>query len=386
MKKSFVIASGTAIVAVVLTVGAVSASINPWSIFTKVQGSVVLEEGVTFQPPSNQDKANMVKSIDPVTGKPAMQLQNKAEGLITKTIKMNHDGFSIDLEFDYVNRNGKIVLIPRSFHKPGAVYGAVISIPNTNKNVFEFEGSLYTVDVEKGNIEKLLKDQVSGYSIEDTKVISKQPSPNGGDPFVWWGSRPSINPQGTTLVFFTNRSGKEEVWVKDLISGEEKALIQGAMTPEGWINEEEFVASQFGSFLKIHAKTGESENLGELFSVAVSSPYLVGQKSSGAIEIIDLSNGSSKTLKHESLARASSVAISDKNLYVGILGQPVPEKPKFELLIVNVKDLTTKKLDIPEGKVARSLQWQDDKTVLVNIYELTSRDQEETIVVDIEKL
>lgn len=385
MKKSFVAAAGTAIAAAVLVVGAVSASVNPWSQFTKSEGPVDRKEGVVYQPPSNRDKADLVKSIDPVTDKPTHRLQNKAEGLVTKTIRMNHDGYSVDLEFDYVSRNGMIVLLPRSSHKPGAGYSAIVPLPNTNKSVIEFEGSLYVVDVEHDTIDKLLKDQVGGYSIEEAKAKSKQPSASGGDSFVWWGHRPSINPSGTILVFGTTRSGRDEVWVKDLASGEEKAFIQGAINPVGWVNDQEFVASSFGHLQKIHVGNGNSESLGDMNPFAVSSPYLVGQQSGGAVEFVDLSTGDSRTLKHESLVRVSGIAISVQNLSVAILCLPNPQTPKHELLVVNMKDLTTKRLDVPEGKVGHTMHWQDDQTLLLTLSDLQTRD-EETIVVEIEKL
>jgi hypothetical protein len=380
-KKSLII--GLSLLFTVVAISVVSAAGNPWNLFSKQKANLGVKDGVVYQKPDNQQRKDVVNSIDPKTNKASKQLFNQAPGLLKKEIQMNLDGNDIILTFNYVKQKGKAIALPLPGHKPGAGY-QLFPYPNSSKELMEFEGSIYVLDLEKGSIEKLLHDITGPYSIQEAKQKSKQ-KVEEGDPFVWWGSRPSVNPSGTKMVFYTNRSGEGQIWVKDLVTGDERSLMKSALTVKGWASDTEFIASSFSEALKVNIETGKSISFGDAGTFEISFPYLIVQKNEGSLSFINLNTGEEKVYSKDRLGFVNNMASLAGLSTIAVLNQLDGTKPLFNLFIIDPSDFSTKILDIPSDKIALAIRWLDKNTLLLTIRDQTTND-EESVFVDIDQL
>jgi hypothetical protein len=322
----------------------------------------------------NQQRKDVVNSIDPKTDKASKQLFNQAPVLLKIERQMNLDGNDSILTFNYVKQKGKAIALPLPVHKPGAGY-QLFQYPNSSTELMEFEGSIYVLDLEKGSISKLLHDITGPHSIQEAKQKPKQ-KVEEGDPFVWWGSRPSVNPSGTKMVFYTNRSGQDGIWVKDLVTGDEHFLMTSALTVEGWASDTEFIANSFSEVLKVNIETGELNSFGDVGTFEVSLPNLIIQKDVGSMLFKNLNTGDERTYSQEGLGRVNHMATLDGLSTIAVLNQPDPMQPYYNLFIIDPSDFTTKFLDIPTDKILLAIRWIDKNTLLLTVQNQTTNDEE----------
>jgi hypothetical protein len=380
--KKLIIIIGFSLLLTVVAITVVSASGSPWNLFSKLKANLGFKDGVIYQKPDNQQRKDVIKSINPETNNASMQVFNQAPGLFKKEIQMNLDGNDIILTFDYVKQNNINVALPLPDHKPGAGY-QLYPYPNSSKELIEFDGSIYVLDIEKGSIQKLLHDITGTYSIQVAKQISKQ-KVEEGDPFVWWGSRPSVNPSGTMMVFYTNRSGVDEIWVKDLLSGDERPLLKSVLTVKGWISETEFIASSFSEIIKVNVETSESISFGDAGAFEISFPNLVYQLDVGSILFENLNTGEVRSYSKEELGRITQMATWEGHSIIALINQPDRSQPQFKLYTIDSGDFMTKKIDIPTDKVPLAIRWINKNTILLIVQDQNTND-EESLFVDIDK-
>ena len=125
--------------------------------------------------------------------------------------------------------------------------GSWISVdvsPDGSTVVFDLLGDLYTVPLSGGPA---------------TRLTHGQP----------WDAQPRFSPDGTRIVFVSDRSGSKNLWTLDVASGEMKAVTRdgssGFMSPE-WLDDEYLVVSKGtrlgGGLLQVlHVDGGEGRRL-----------------------------------------------------------------------------------------------------------------------------
>ena len=74
--------------------------------------------------------------------------------------------------------------------------------PDGDRVVFDLLGDLYVVPLEGGEAERL----TSGLA---------------------WDQDPRFSPDGTKLVYISDRDGNQEVWIREMASGEAEVLTEG---------------------------------------------------------------------------------------------------------------------------------------------------------------
>lgn len=351
-----------ALVTLSLVVGSSYVGSNSWNIF---------QRGIV-----NSEKK--VGTTNPITRESNVVLENKAQNMRSKVIKKTHDGANANLKFNYFEENGKLILVRPPTQSGG--YSHLIAIPGSDKYMFEFEGSLYSVDIVNGTISKILKDEVGPYSLAEARKPSQREMFDG-DSFVWWGSQASMNPNGTNMVFYTNRSGTSELWAKDFQSGEEKKIFDRAFTAKEWINAEEVIGYSGDEIFKLNISTGEAQSLGfgHGFALDFVSPYIVMQKELGSVDFVNINNDAKKTFTHKKLNRIIQMDHFGEQPWVAFISKSSSTKYLF---VVHTEDFTTKLFEVPSGQDMGAFQWKDDHTILVTVKD-ESTGNEQTVFVEI---
>jgi hypothetical protein len=377
MKKKIVFFTAvTAALAIGIT-SLVSADLIPTSLLPSKNGEYGVQEGVTYKRPGISEKRGLINSIDPVTNKAAKDLTNEVVGLTEKRIKMDLDSNDITLTFNTVARNGKSILIPPASHKPGTQY-SIFHHPKLE--LIEFNGSIYTVDIDKQRFGKILNDTHGDLTIEKAKEISNTPRNDGEDPFIWWGSRPNVNPDATKMVFFSNRGDKEQLWLKDLETGAEKPLELKQLSSKGWINNNEFIASDFGETVKYNVLTGEKTKIADdVIALAVDSSTVILQKEVGNLLFVNFETKEEKEYRYDGLNLVNHIAVLDGNNHIAFINQPDRNKGLYELFVVNKQDLSTKNLRYTEGETLYP-RWIDTDNLLLNIHNTITQEDKSVFI------
>ncbi|MGZ9587347.1 hypothetical protein [Paenibacillus marinisediminis] len=381
MKKA-VFFSATSILAISILVGGALGEQDFWNGAVKTSENLGYKEGVLYNRPTLDDKMAVIKSIDPNTNQGTMMLQNRADGLIKKDIAITVDGHNKVLSFDYVMKDGTAVMLDLPDHKPGTMY-QLFSHPDPLKELIAYEDSKYLLDIEKGTIETLLNSISSsdGMTIEaareKTLKVAAEIDPNY---FIWWGTNPSMNPSGTKLTFYTNRNDRDETWIKDMVTGEERYLTDHIVVSD-WIDDNRFIGTRSSEAFIFDTANLQEKSLGEVSSIKLFSPYIVYQSNDDSIHVMDTNSEESKVIAEEGLGRVAHTSFDAKNNMLFVVNQPDRTKPLEQLTAISLTDMKPlRAIDVPGGKFVSDLKIMDDQRLLVVLYHTESGYEESVFV------
>lgn len=367
------------LVTVILT--AFSYSKNFWDAFESKEGVYKSIFGVLVELPNQKQKEKVVKSIDPITGRPTIKLEKMRpvnEMKQTMTIPFHHDRISDQLDISYVIRDGKPYFInDRSFY--------IHQKPSVDVAILEYEFSLYTVDLEQRKISKLLKDQVNGLDIEKDFLASK----NKRQGFVpKWGVAPEMNNSGTKMLFYRYLKEGEpgQIWVKDLLSGDEKPIYTGPFTFVGWGKDSLAYIEDSGQIIEINLETGEYRVKVErtISSSTVVDPYLLYQENRGELTIVHLDTNERNVFDRVKVGRVGFMKPNEKNNTVILYHSP-NYKLDYELIVLHLDTLQFVVIPPPENVEIMDAEWHTEYSFLVHTRELGIKD-EKTYLIDLNQL
>ncbi|GHV05063.1 hypothetical protein FACS1894217_01330 [Clostridia bacterium] len=158
---------------------------------------------------------------------------------VTVVIPFTLDGRSDQIYVEYTQNGDRREIA----YDDSTINIHVRPIGDSNRYVLAWQNSLYTLDLDKFEISKLLNNESGNYrwdKIQDLGCI--------------WGEIPTVNKAGTKMVFQTTRDGKYDVpgekrwvdstyplWEKDLVTGEEKMIYPTRTTGAWWIGDTLYV-------------------------------------------------------------------------------------------------------------------------------------------------
>jgi len=253
-------------------------------------------------------------------------------------------------------------------------------MPNSNEVIVEHEGILYVANILDEEIKPLLKDQMDDYSLKDAIEQSLQLRDDGNDPFVWWGSRASVNPSGTIMAFFTNRSGESEIWMKNLTNGEEEKLLNSHMKVKKWINDVEFIASESHDVFRFNILTRKKDYFGKSSTFDVSDRYVVLQEKDGLLDFHNLDNNEHKQYESPGFNYVRAIATLENSAWIAVLNQLKRESIHAELYLINTEDFTTKVLEIPDPFIALVIEWKSKDELYLVAEDRVTQIQETKII------
>lgn len=364
-------------------------SINTiWNSFKKDKGVLTNKGNNIIIEPGVKEKQEFAKSFDPVTAQPTTKLKNKGynKELKTATIEFKEDGNSVELTFDYIEDNGKYSI----FKNPDKVGQYIITpIPNSKLNLLEFYGSVYTLDMKAKQIKKFLKDEVNNYNIKDALKY--------GPGKIYWGSNINVSPQGTKVIFMTNRKGigtnsenldvYYETWVKDIVTGEEKPVNSYSYIEVlTWESENSVILNRNFSAIRLNVENGKEEVLVEDTELlAASFPHLVYYKPGQVPVVLNLKDHTEKAvdgIKYDLLCNFVSTQGVNK---VIIAASPKRTESTRDLVVLDLETLEYKVLRDDGDRTLLRYSIVDSDTILVTVGR-KSTGEEETYTIKIREL
>jgi len=143
--------------------------------------------------------------------------------------------------------DGKTILVPAD--PEYSSYGLIPS-PDCTKYILTTEKGLWLLEAGKQVPSKISKDKFNGKTYNDLRnELRKKLAGIEGPAIVWWNDNPIFSPDGSKIVYMTNRdcvaSGGSSLWLYDLATGEERPLITNAGGEhhrcQGWMDNNHIV-------------------------------------------------------------------------------------------------------------------------------------------------
>jgi hypothetical protein len=184
-----------------------------------------------------------------------------------------------ELVFQMFDHNGK-TFIQR---KPYTSTPEVIAARRADRYVIPFSNEhLYAVEPDRlqgpFTVEKITSDVFGGFGFDDFLQISRH---------VYWASSPSLNPGGSLLVYFSNKSVEEDepalengLWLYSFEDRTEQRVLRDrdlececVLAPQTWwTSDEEFVFAMVGKgwtkYAKYHTASGMARVIYETAELA----------------------------------------------------------------------------------------------------------------------
>ena len=99
--------------------------------------------------------------------------------------------------------NGKTILVPAD---PEYSPRGLIPSPDHNKYLLATENGLWLIEAGKENAVKISKDEFNGKTYEELRLeLQKRLVGEEGPAIVWWNDNPIFSPDGSRIVYMTNR-------------------------------------------------------------------------------------------------------------------------------------------------------------------------------------
>jgi len=164
-------------------------------------GLYTIQDGIRIMIPGNQEKILKASSVDSASGSSSYELiyqtPDDVEEIITLPFLV--DGYETELTFSLVNRDSKIIPI----YKPGTgkyPEKPLTRIGSSNRFLLEYDVSIYIVDFDEKCISKFLDDETDGIKLESAKKSSED-----NETYLYWATNPQVSPDGTVMLYYTNR-------------------------------------------------------------------------------------------------------------------------------------------------------------------------------------
>lgn len=244
---------------------------------------------------TEEDLKMIYDSIDPITGQPTYlppvlvkvsdeddQFQQAETCKLTCVID---EKTSYDFTFKYVIKDDKKILITK-----GEVFSSC-KIPKSDNYAIYCGGLIYLLDLNEGKLEMFNSKDVEGYSFytfNDTNYRKV------------WASKPSFNPNGTKMLYYTERCTKEvgRLWVMDYVTNTEKPIPNTDSYNKvlQWVSDDVVYIRKPYEVIRVDisnytAETVYSDNNNAIGKVVLTYPYMFVSDINGS-RIHNLEDGS----------------------------------------------------------------------------------------------
>jgi hypothetical protein len=353
-----------------------------------VSGRYTAENGVIIKSPDEADRTQIRNSFDPETDIPTEIFKPKAivdgNELPVKTIeiKLETKNWSENLKFDFYEKDGKKFVINNT--EKGYSIEPFI---NTGEYILDYHNNLYLLDINKANISMLLKDNIDGYDFFSEEFHDKVYAPV-------WGEKPVISLDKTKMIFYTNRNlffddnGNGEIWIKDLVTGNEKKMGLGGYSYISTGSDECAYIQQQNKIVKVDFK---NEDISIVFDKAYSQttvkyPYVIYFETYRQLNIYNIETKEESIFKCDNLGAVRKFVVSDNDKRdILLTNVPNRESSNRSIIAINPETLSYKELIIPDNTRLIRYSWIDDNQITVTTKKLGDR-SENTYMVNLAEI
>ena len=335
--------------------------------------------GILSELISNKDKKEISESIDPVTGAPQVEVPAKIitigeNNVLNKqtsnnkfTTSFNYKTVTYDFTFDYAEENGKKYILPN----PERGY-RLVAIPNSDNYLVEEQNNIFIVDPYKETINIFVKDAVAGFSYEELlKKHSLDFRPN-------WASHPFINPEGTKMLFYTNRAGEsiDCIWVKDILTGEETPIkgTSASFDVLDWRDNRYAYVSSFREILEIDM---DECVMKEIYSeksglVAFKYPNVFKYNKGKPSEIINIVDNTVTNYDDTNYDALGNIFPSNLSKYIVLNYFSKKTNNPFysQIVLLDLETLEERKISVPEQYIVDGVSFYDQDSLLIKASEI----------------
>ena len=348
--------------------------------FKKMDGLKIIEQGVLVDLPTNKDKQELVDSINPQTGLPAIQLKPKAGEKEIFTKKLVTEDTKKIINAPYVKDQNKEIII----YDPVTTMLS-IPLPTSNEYLIEFDGTIYITDWKNNKLKKFLKDEVGEYKKD--QVLSTHIEQVG---VPLWGAHPNLSPNSNYLIFYSERNminGKlmGELWVKNMKTGDEYLLPEIGVII-GWVNDQTLILSG-RSIFSINVQTGETKKLienGAYINIAIINDQIVYQEEKGSITIRSIFTEGKRIVSSPLVNSIGS--IDSQGSWVAFMNLIHDFQSEYSIVLYNIDNNTWKLITSPKEIAMQGFSWIDDSTLLIQTISTDGKMEESTYIVNVDEL
>jgi len=275
---------------------------------------------------TEDDLQKIYDSMDPITGQPTdippvmAKLSEEDEYQPVEKCTLTciiDDEMSYDLTFKYIEKEGKKILVTS-----GEVFSAY-KIPNSDNYAIACGGLIYLLDLNKGTLDMYNSKEAGGYSLYTYNETNYRKV---------WASKPSFNPSGTKMIYYTARATNEvgSIWVMDNETKTEKPIPNTTAYTKvlQWVNED--IAYIWTPYQILRIDTSNytsqsvySDNGNPIGNSVLSYPYMFMTDSKGS-RIYNLEDGSIREYDDSEYSYCSA-AVSGTE-YMALLVYSMPKE------------------------------------------------------------
>ena len=366
-------------VSATLTIATVALAVpiyNKISKFKSTNEVIKSNDGVAYSVQGHKENKKISDSIDPISGTAKYKYDIKNFDLNEIKLKSDRkeikklnliDGLvSTELNFTFIKNNKNKLILVEDIDEP---YHFVL-IPETEQYILEYKNNLYKLDSKKNSITPLLKDDVLGYNKKE--LGDKCINAHDKNMVLSWGENPSVNLSGTKLTYISNRNGikndngKNIVWIKDLVTNEEKPLGEIGYTCLGWDKSDNVYYLDFDqNVIKINANSGEKTTIAEKVNPESSYlyPYLI-IVGDNQIALLNIDTNEQKTYINSQINDCYYLKNNKENLVAFQAREKENVDPTL-IVILNTVDLSYKIIQPLENTFFEDYSWLDSETLIV---------------------
>jgi hypothetical protein len=235
-------------------------------------------------------------SLDPITGQPTYKLpvevkisEDDEEFQQVETCVLTcviDDETLYDFTFKYVMKDGKKLLVTK-----GEIFEA-FKIPNSDEYAIDCNGLIYRLNLDENKLEMYNSKYVEGYSFYTYNTTNYRKV---------WAGKPSFNPSGTKMLYYTERATDEvgSIWVMDNVTKTEKPIpnTTGFIRVLQWVNDDIAYVINPYEVIRIDVKNYTvalvyTENGNTISRAVLSYPYMFITDRKNGTSITNLDDGS----------------------------------------------------------------------------------------------
>lgn len=389
MKRKTAFVLSTSIIILTLASSAVWASQNEWSLFKKIEGVLQVQDGVITKIPGEKEKNEIVRSLDPLTGRP---LSNQfgailldSNNLVRLNIPSTIKGKDKTFQFEVTYKNNNPILLRNNNQS-----FILTHIPHSNETIMEYDGDLYIVNPVTKKIIRALNEEFESNTFDD--ISNKFLEKNVEDLSLVWGDKAAVSSDGKRMAFFSNRNIafdenlNGELWIKDFATGEEYPVTDWRFHILGWESESSIIVQAAERIGRLNVKSRNIEWIHDFsLTSGYSYPYLVLQEREKELIIINLETEQKSSLTSPSFNQVQQITLIEESPWIIMLNAPDRSKLERNLVVINVETGEHREIEPPTDSYIQDIQWLDKSNFIVNVRQIAST-KEEAYMVDLEKI
>jgi hypothetical protein len=289
------------------------------------------------------DLQRIYDSMDPITGQPTDiptvmakiseedEFQEVEKCTLTCIID---DETSYDLTFNYVLKDGKKILVS------GEDVFLSYKIPNSENYAIDCGGLIYLLNLNEGSLVMYNSKEAGGYSFYTYNKTNYRKV---------WAGKPSFNPSGTKMLYYTERANNEvgSIWVMDTVTKTEKPIPNTTAFTNvlQWVNDDIAYIWTPYQILRIDVSDCTSQSVysdnGNPIGIAVLSfPYMFMTDLKGS-RIYNLEDGSVREYDDSDYSHCAAAVSGSGNLALLVYSTPKDNIDTYREAVV---------LDLETGK------------------------------------